>query len=319
MAAPACTEQEFVELWKSNPSVEEMVKALGVSERQIHARRRRIESRRNIKLVSLNPGSPDMKVTVPHDKIRTTVDMQDGVILVGSDAHYWPGIVSTAHRAAVHLTKALKPMAFCLNGDAFDGAAPGRHGRIMWERKPSVKEELEAVQDRLEEIERVAGIAKLFYNWGNHDQRFDTKLSAQVPEFEGVPGFTLKDHLPRWQFGMSLMINGNTMIKHRYHNGIHATYNNVLKSGTSMVTGHLHALQVRPYTDYNGTRYAVDTGTLAHPSGPQFTYAEDGPANHRSGLAVLTFKGGRLMPPELVEVVDEEGGMVFFRGQLIKV
>jgi hypothetical protein len=105
------------------------------------------------------------------------------------------------------------------------------------------------------------------------------------------------------------------MIKHRYHNGIHAAYNNTMKSGASIVTGHLHALQVRPYTDYNGTRYAVDTGTLADPFGAQFTYAEDNPANHRSGFAVLTFHKGKLMPPELCEVVNEEEGLVFFRGR----
>ena len=86
-----------------------------------------------------------------------------------------------------------------------------------------------------------------------------------------------------------------------------------------MVTGHLHALQVRPYTDYNGTRYAVDTGTLAYPAGPQFVYAEDSPFNHRSGFAILTFHKRKLLPPELVEVVDEDEGLVFFRGQVISV
>jgi hypothetical protein len=189
----------------------------------------------------------------------------------------------------------------------------------MWESRPNVKQELEAVQDRMAELADAAGGAKLHWNWGNHDMRFDTKLSSMVPEFEGVFGFSLKDHFPRWKFSMSLMVNDHTMIKHRWHNGVHAAWNNVLKSGVSIATGHLHALQVRPYTDYNGTRYAVDTGTLAHPAGPQFRYSEDTPANHRSGLAVLTFYRGRLMPPELIEVVDEDEGLVSFRGQVIKV
>ena len=207
----------------------------------------------------------------------------------------------------------------CMNGDAFDGASNGRHARIMWEAKPSVKQELEAVRDRLADFESASPSSLLHWNFGNHDQRFDTKLSANVPEYEGVPGFCLTDHFPRWKFSMSLMVNNHTMIKHRWHNGIHATYNNVLKSGTSMVTGHLHALQVRPYTDYNGTSYAVDTGTLAYPAGPQFVYAEDSPFNHRSGFAILTFHKRKLLPPELVEVVDEDEGLVFFRGQVISV
>lgn len=52
--------------------------------------------------------------------------------------------------------------------------------------------------------------------------------------------------------------------------------------------------------------------------GPQFSYSEDAPSNHRSGFAVLTFCGGKLMPPELVEVVSEDEGLIFFRGQMIQ-
>jgi hypothetical protein len=113
------------------------------------------------------------------------------------------------------------------------------------------------------------------------------------------------------------MVNEHTMIKHRYHNGIHAIYNNTLKAGTSVVTGHLHSLKVTPWSDYNGTRYGVDTGTMANLDDPAFDYAEDNPKNWRSGFAVLTFWEGKLMPPELCEVISE--GLVYFRGQVIEV
>jgi hypothetical protein len=259
-------------------------------------------------------------LTYPADGVRTLAELQNGVVIISSDEHYWPGHVSTAHRALLAAIRGLKPSMYVSNGDSFDGAAAGRHGRIMWEAKPSVKQELEAVTDRKAEIvEAAGGACALHWNWGNHDQRFNTKLSGNVPEFEGVPGFDLRDHFPRWRFSMSLFINGHTMVKHRWHNGVHATWNNVLKSGVSIVTGHLHALGSRAYTDYRGTRYAVDTGTLAHPFGEQFTYSEDCPANHRSGFAVLTFHKGRLMPPELLEVIDEGEGLVCFRGQVFHV
>ena len=313
----ACSEDEFIRLCKIHKSAVGVAKALKVTARNVNARRRAIEARRSIKL-DLD-GRDKLHLRIPENRIRSELTVDDGVGIVGSDAHYWPGIISTAHRAAVWLIKEINPDFYCQNGDSFDGPTAGRHGRIMWEQRPSVKQELEAVTDRLGEIEVAMKGKPCIHNWGNHDQRFNTRLAAMVPEFEGVPGFDLQDHLPRWKFGMSLMVNGHTMIKHRYHNGIHAAYNNTMKSGTSIVTGHLHALQVRPYTDYNGTRYAVDTGTLAHPFGPQFTYAEDNPANHRSGFAVLTFHNGKLMPPELLEVVDEEAGLVFFRGQAIYV
>jgi hypothetical protein len=240
---------------------------------------------------------------------------------VASDCHYWPDIISTAHRAFVKLVKELKPKIVVINGDAFDGASISRHpAGGTWQALPSVKQELEACQDRLEEIQKAAGAAQLHFCWGNHDLRFNARLQQQVGDtFKGVMGMSLDEHFPLWRFSMALMINDHTMIKHRYHNGVHAIYNNILKSGTSMVTGHLHSLKITPFSDYRGARYGVDTGTLSPVDADAFTYSEGNPANHRSGFAVLTFHEGRLMPPELCEVIDEEEGLVYFRGQVISV
>jgi hypothetical protein len=91
-----------------------------------------------------------------------------------------------------------------------------------------------------------------------------------------------------------------------------------LWSGKTIVTGHLHSLRVTPLSDYTGTRYGVDCGTLADPYGPQFThYTEDNPVNWRSGFVVLTFYRGRLLWPEVVHVIDE--GQVTFRGKVYEV
>jgi hypothetical protein len=108
------------------------------------------------------------------------------------------------------------------------------------------------------------------------------------------------------------------MIKHRYAGGVHATYNNTLRAGVSMVTGHLHRLCVTPWSDYNGTRWGVDTGTLSSfgPECQKFTYSEDNPMNWASGFGVLTFDGhGRLLPPELCMVID---GTAYFRGRAVE-
>jgi len=56
---------------------------------------------------------------------------------------------------------------------------------------------------------------------------------------------------------------------------------------------------------------------MANLDDPAFEYAEDNPKNWRSGFAVLTFWDGKLMPPELCEVISE--GLVYFRGQVIEV
>jgi hypothetical protein len=240
----------------------------------------------------------------------------DGVVLIASDCHYWPGIVTEAHQALCRLAKELGPKMVILNGDVLDGARISRHARIMWEKQPMVKDEIGAVQDRVAEIERAAGKAKLLRTIGNHDARFENYLSTRVGEFEEMTGMTLLDYLPRWRAGWCIHLNnqtdGWTTIRHRpVAGGVHSAYNSTLKAGVSYVHGHLHKLQVTPWSDYRGRRYGVDTGTMAEPYGPQFNYTEAGPVNWASGFAVLTFYKGKLLQPELCVV---EHGEAWFRG-----
>ena len=249
--------------------------------------------------------------------------VENGTVIVFSDAHYWPRVVSTAHRALLHLIKKLKPCMVVANGDVFDGARISRHPRIMWQQAPSVVEELRAAGERLDEIEKAAGKGcHLVWTMGNHDQRFESFLSAHSPEYEGVSGFSFKERFPRWMFGMRLDVNagedGHTIIKHRWKGGIHASRNNVLNGGVSFVTGHLHSLKVAPMTDARGTRYGVDTGCLLElPAEQTVGYLEDGITDWRSGFVVLTFKDGRLMWPDVCHVVAP--GVAEFRGTEIAV
>jgi hypothetical protein len=199
-----------------------------------------------------------------------------------------------------------------------DFANISRFPPIGWENRPSVKQELEACQDRLEEIEKAAIGAEFVWTLGNHDGRFETRLASIAPEFAKVHGVHLKDHFPRWSPAWACWINDEVVVKHRFKNGIHAAHNNTKDAGKTMITGHLHSLKVTPWSDYNGTRFGCDCGTLADPYGPQFSdYLETNPTNWRSGFIVLTFKGGRLLWPEIVHVLEE--GLVEFRGQIINV
>lgn len=322
MANPACSDDEFIALWKEHGSAVKVAKILGIHDRAVSLRRNRIEKRTGQLLPSFDKRSNRFNLTIPNNGVRVNVELDNGIIIVGSDAHYWPGIVSTAHRAFVKIIKELKPKMVVMNGDAFDGAKISRHPAMGFDAKPSVKQELEAVRDRMAEIEAAAIGAKLHWTWGNHDLRFGARIAQLVPEYEGVTGFALPDHFPRWTFSTSIMVNDHTHIKHRnIANGLHAAYNSTLRSGVSCVNGHLHSLKVTPWTDLSAlkTRYGVDTGSLADVWGEQFEYTEDSTRNHRAGFAVLTFYDGRLMPPELVEVVSEDGGLVYFRGEVIKV
>jgi hypothetical protein len=208
------------------------------------------------------------------EKIQQTPQRLDfeipdtGVVLVGSDLHAWPAErLSSAFRAFVKFAKVMEPASIILNGDLIDGASIGRWPRIMWQAQPSVKQELEAAQECLHLLTLAAPRhCDLFVTIGNHDARFDAKLAASCPEFENVRGFRLCDHFSdRWQWSWSVWINDSVVVKHRYKGEIHAAHNNVLNSGKTIVTGHLHSLKVTPFSDYSGMRWGIDTGTLSDP------------------------------------------------------
>jgi hypothetical protein len=251
-------------------------------------------------------------------KGRKELEVENGTVIVFSDAHYWPGEPSVGHRALVHFVKKIRPAVIVCNGDAIDGSAISRHPPIGWESCPTVKEELEVCQERLGEIAGASGKAVKVWLLGNHDARFETRLAQVAPEFRDVHGIHLHDHMPSWECGWSLFINNKVVVKHRFKGGQHANFNNTVASGLSMVTGHLHSAKVTPYTDYTGTRYGVDTGCLADIYHPAFQgYLEDNARNWRAGFCILTFVNGDLLYPELVLVYDSDH--VQFRGEIIPV
>lgn len=310
-------DQDFVGLFESL-GASGLAKKLGINLRTVQRRRNLIESKGAVIRSPTDIGGLRTSIVEHPERIRLSVT--DGVALVGSDAHYWPDLISTAHRAFVHFCKLLKPKIVIKNGDELDGAAISRHVPIGWESRPSVISEVETVQERLAEISKASKGARHIWPLGNHDARFETRLATVAPEFARINGVHLKDHVPDWEPCWSVWINDDVVIKHRFKGGIHATHNNTMSAGKSMVTGHLHSLKVTPYSDYNGTRYGVDCGSLAYPYGPQFRgYMEDNPRNWRSGFAVLTFKDGKLLWPEVVFVRDEAAGEVEFRGAIYKV
>jgi hypothetical protein len=318
MRPPAFTDDEFIRAWElGGGSPIKVAKVLAVNERYVYKRRSELANRGVVlKSVATNSRTKWSSDDVGRAyKRQIDLNIDTGYAIAFSDAHFWPNQLRTvANEALLIVTKALKPRVIFANGDIFDGARVSRHAPLGWSELPSVKEELEICQDRMAEIEEVLpkGCTKI-WNVGNHDARFDRALVTNAADYEGVIS-RLDDKFDRWDFTWSTMVNDNVMVKHRYHNGIHATYNNTLKSGRSIVTGHLHRLAVTPWADYNGRRYGVDTGTLANPHGPQMDYAENNPSPHTSGFAVLSFKDGMLLPPELVEVINEKA---YFRGECV--
>ena len=153
---------------------------------------------------------------------------------------------------------------------------------------------------------------------GNHDIRFDGFISNRIPELENIHGCSLEHYLTKWKVGMSLVINDHTIIKHRWHGGIHAVWNNILKAGQNIVTGHTHHLMARPFTDYRGIRYGVESGTLSDLWDEVFSYTENNPTDWQPGCAVLNFYGEQMIPelaPLIVDKKHSKWGKIHYQGK----
>lgn len=276
----------------------------GVSVRNVFQKRKRVEGMLGRAL--LVPAHLS-RSRAPRKAFRQTLTIEkDITFMIGSDAHYEANTVTTAHLAFVELAKKLQPDVIVLNGDLMDGASISRHPPNGWEERPTVEQELITIQQRLSEIEKASPNAERFWTMGNHDQRFDANLAKNAPMFQGITGFSLKDHFPSWTFCVSLWVEGAErpiMIKHiPVNSGVHAGYNSALKSGTHFVSGHTHQMECKSWSDYTGHRYGVQCGTMADINQPTFDYANDAPKNWVSGFVVLTVRDNFLLTPEFVKV-----------------
>ena len=166
------TDDEFVRLFESiGPSA--LSKHLKSDERSVHRKRKRLEG-----VIGRTINSPKGPGGLPKSTAeyapRHHISVPNGQVVVFSDAHFWPDRITTANRALVQYLKLnrSKIKAVINNGDAFDGASISRFPAAQWidaERRPSVQKELEACEDRLNEIAIASDGAELVWPLGNHD------------------------------------------------------------------------------------------------------------------------------------------------------
>jgi hypothetical protein len=319
LPAAACSDDEFLRIVKQHGVTKKSAELIGTTIRNINYRRRRLEAKYDHPIHP--PTLAYLEAKYPH---RLQQELKNGVVLVGSDFHIWPGQNSTALRAFKKFADDLRPNVVILNGDVLDFPSIGRHAPIMWESAPEPWQEIEAAQDHLDDIAKACKRARKLWLLGNHDARFEANLANNAKQYRNIKGVHLSDHFGLWEKGWSCAVNsliesGRTMIKHKPRGGgMNAARASTLNSGWSFVHGHLHSQKLIPVTDYNGDRYGVDGGMVADPSFKQFVnYTEDAALDWRSGFTVLTYRDGRLMAPEFVSVWSDK--QVQFRGELIRV
>jgi len=318
MAVRKFTDEQLLAALSETRSTSALAKKFDVSARAVVTRLRKLNvpPARHAKEAQGLPTRAEIERSI--GRISTTIT--DGRAVIFSDAHFQPDCISTANRALLKLLPQLRPSVVVCNGDAFDGSAVSRHSPMFGDRPHTPAAELRACQERLTEIAELSRGALRIWTLGNHDIRLHTYLATSAPALADMPGLDLRALFPEWKFCWSLRVNDDTVIKHRYRGGMYAPANNVRGAlGMSFVTGHLHSLKVMPLSAYANKpiAYGVDTGMLAEPEWSAFNYREDSPADWRSGFVVMTWRGGRLLWPEVVNVVGE--GVVEFRGELMQV
>jgi len=185
MASYHLTDDEWIASWKTIGSPTKFAKKHGIAIRNVMARRRTLENKYGIILDTFASDNPAYfkKADQTPGHIRRGMDIEKGRVIVFSDAHFWPDETTTAYKALIEMIKEYKPTAIVCNGDALDGANISRFPRADWSKLPTVKEELEACQHYLGQIEKVAKGAKMFWPLGNHDQRLEMSIVANLPAF----------------------------------------------------------------------------------------------------------------------------------------
>jgi len=313
------SDEDFIAVYRKLKSAFGVARHFGISHPAVWQKRCRIERDHGIVLPQADRRKKYARGEVNHGNTVFKLTVENGCVLIGSDVHVWPGKLTTTQRAFIHFAKRLKPVAVILNGDVFDGASISRHPPIGWEHRPTVKQELDAVQDFLGALVIAAGSAVRIWTCGNHDSRFSTRIAQAVPELAGVKGVQLKDHFEQWTPTWRVDINDDIVVKHRMSGGTHADWNNVIKAGKTTVTGHDHQANVTPYRDYRGTRWGVRCGYMGEsPLDQQFVnYLEAGEPSWIPAFAILTFVDGCLLWPELCVKHDDD--IVSFRGETIPV
>lgn len=285
---------------------EKAAHALGISRATFHSRLTRA---RQLFDKSTN-------LTLLHEQRFAELHVNNGLVIVCSDVHCWPGPFTVAQRAFIWFAEHLKPAAIVINGDLFDGSDLSRFPSSNWNKKPSIRDEIDACKRFTSAVEAAAPAAKRLFVPGNHDERFNRRLVSEAPQFADLKGFNLFDHFPQWEVAYRVAVNpgsnGATDIVHNWAGGIHAAYNNVLRSGVSYVTGHTHRNLVRPWADRSGLRWGIESGTLAGVDHPSAYYIAGRPVDWHPGFVLLSYHEGVLLRPEQIDVIDDR--RVSFRG-----
>jgi hypothetical protein len=317
------SDEDFIAAWDRCLGVpSEIATFLALSKQNVHARRSKLATK-GVVLQTIDPRGRRTAHSgaVPQFERRRLFDVADGSVIVFSDPHWLPDHSTAAHDALEVVVRKIKPVGIVCGGDAADGDTISRYDPTRGHHKRfTVREEMDCVKEHFDSLDRVIDrwcpTAWRAWTLGNHDVRLSRYIATKAPELLDMPHTRLEDWVPRWPLSWTVELNSNgpgmTVVRHRNQAGM--LHLQGQKAGCHYVHGHLHKLNVHTLATFAGKRYSVDTGSLADPTSKGFDYTEGGP-DHAQGFAVLTFRNGRLLLPEICFVDD---GVAYFRGTEVR-
>ena len=176
----------------------------------------------------------------------------------------------SANQTALEFLKKSGIDSIILNGDILDFYGISRFEKDP--RKRSVKDEIEAVKEYLDLLEKQFGV-KVFWKNGNHDERFEKYIMAKAPELLGIRVFELDSLLGlaerkidyitdkrRIMLGGLSVFHGHELnIKSMTVSPARTLY---LKSKISSIMGHLHISSHHSAVRADG--HVVGTWSIGH-------------------------------------------------------
>lgn len=307
------SDADFIAAWRKVSSPKAVAEATGMSVRQVYQRRSDIE-KKGTYLATIDTRGRESAYS-PRLKFerRRSFEIKNGTVVIFSDPHFYPDHSKTAMRALLEIIGEFKPLAVLCGGDALDGTQISRWDPTRgWHKPPSIREQLDCMVEQMDAIKSRAGKGAITaMTLGNHDCRLSRYLAVNAPEVEDLPGTRLEDYIPAWPLSWTIELNNNTIIRHRNLQGM--LHLQSLRAGCHYIHGHLHRLNVHAAPHYRGFSFSVDAGSFADGSSDAFDYHEDAPA-HVQGFAVLTYRNGELLWPELCYVMGEKA---YFRGEVV--
>src|SRR6185312_10879766 len=171
---------EFVRVWDAEGgSPTRVAERLGIAVQNVHQRRARLAGDGILlKTADYRAGKRwGWQEAAPKWPKRREINIRDATAIIGSDAHLWPGMETTAWRAFKALVGTLKPKLGILNGDTLDGSRVTRHDPIAWECTPDLAEEIEWVKDETADLRKRSRGTYWYWTCGNHDTRFERYLA----------------------------------------------------------------------------------------------------------------------------------------------